>query len=119
MSANSEKVQNGQPRAKQERNAPGVCNEHGLTPKGKMCSELGRNAETVAETTTGHSVTLQDGLTVCNTEFLKAYVDPNRFFKATDWMPTLNQDGKVLRIHVRMNYVCTNRMLQGVIQGWS
>lgn len=54
-----------------------------------------------------------------NTDYIKAYVDPNRFFKATDWMPTLNQDGKVLRIHVRMNYVCTNRMLQGVITGWS
>jgi hypothetical protein len=52
---------------------------------------------------------------VVNTEYLYAYVDPNRFFKTTDWMPTLNQDGKVLRIHLRMNYVCTNRMLQGVL----
>ena len=54
-----------------------------------------------------------------NTEFLHAYVDPNRFFKPTDWMPTINQDGKVMRIHLRMNFVCTNRMLQGVINGWS
>ena len=54
-----------------------------------------------------------------NTDYIFAYVDPNRFFKTTEWMPTLNQDGKVLRIHLRMNFVCTNRMLQGVIQGWT
>lgn len=53
-----------------------------------------------------------------NTKYLHSYVDPNRFFKATDWMPTINQDGKVLRIHLRMNNVCTNRMLQGVISVW-
>ena len=58
-------------------------------------------------------------LTACNTDFLHAYVDPGRFFKPTDWFPTINQDGKVLRIHLRMNFVCKNRMLQGVIQGWT
>lgn len=50
-----------------------------------------------------------------NSKFLYAVVDPNRFFKPTDWMPTINQDGKVMRLHLRMNYVCTNRMLQGKV----
>ena len=54
-----------------------------------------------------------------NTEFLFAYVDPNRFFTPTPWMPTISQDGKVMRVHLRMNYVCTNRMLQGVVAGWT
>jgi hypothetical protein len=53
-----------------------------------------------------------------NTEFLHAYIDPTRFFQQTPWMPTQAQDGKVMRVHLRMDYVCTNRMLQGVIQ-WS
>lgn len=30
--------------------SPGVCNEHGPAPKGEMCSELGRNVESAAET---------------------------------------------------------------------
>jgi hypothetical protein len=54
-----------------------------------------------------------------NTEFIYSVIDPQRFFQPTDWMPTINQDGKVMRIHLRYNNVCSNRMLQGVIQGWS
>ncbi len=54
-----------------------------------------------------------------NTEFIYSVVDPQRFFQPTDWMPTINQDGKVMRIHLRYNNVCSNRMMQGVIQGWS
>jgi hypothetical protein len=54
-----------------------------------------------------------------NTDYLYAMVDPNRFFAPTKWMETISQDGKVLRIHLRMNFVCTNRMLQGVITNWS
>ena len=50
-----------------------------------------------------------------NSKFLYSVVDPNRFFRPTDWMPTITQDGKVLRLHLRMNNVCSNRMLQGVI----
>lgn len=34
-----------------EAQASGVCREHEPAPKGKMCSELGRNAESAAETT--------------------------------------------------------------------
>lgn len=50
-----------------------------------------------------------------NNRFLYAVVDNNRFFQPTEWMPTINQDGKVMRLHVRMNYVCSNRMLQGLV----
>ncbi len=53
-----------------------------------------------------------------NSKFLYAVVDNNRFFRPTDWMPTINQDGKVMRLHLRMNYVCSNRMLQGKVN-WS
>lgn len=53
-----------------------------------------------------------------NTQFLYGVVDENRFFKATDWLNTLNQDAKVMRIHMRYNIICTNRMNQGVISGW-
>jgi hypothetical protein len=54
-----------------------------------------------------------------NTEFIYTVVDPGRFFQQTPWMPTINQDGKVLRIHLRFNNVCSNRMLQGVLAGWT
>lgn len=54
-----------------------------------------------------------------NTEFLYTVVDPQRFFQPTPWMPTITQDGKVMRIHLRLNNVCSNRMLQGVITNWS
>lgn len=49
-----------------------------------------------------------------NAKFLHAVVDTGRYFKATDWMPTISQDGKVMRIHLRFNFECSNRMLQGV-----
>lgn len=45
--------------------APGVRNEHVPTPKGKMCSELCGNVETVAETTIA-LVMLSQGVTDCN-----------------------------------------------------
>ena len=49
-----------------------------------------------------------------NAKFLHAVIDTNRYFKPTDWMPTITQDGKVMRIHLRFNFECSNRMLQGV-----
>jgi hypothetical protein len=55
MLANSEKTPShrdveGQPRAKQEiKKSLGVCNEHVPTPEGKICSELYRNVERLAE----------------------------------------------------------------------
>ena len=55
MLANSENTPSriyaeGQPRAKQAgRSPPGVCREHVPTPEGKMCSELHRNMERLAE----------------------------------------------------------------------
>jgi hypothetical protein len=59
MVANSEKTRcparkgaEGQPRAKQVIiSSPGVCNEHGLPPEGKMCSGLHRNMQRLAEMT--------------------------------------------------------------------
>jgi hypothetical protein len=50
-----------------------------------------------------------------NSRFLYAKIDSNRFFKPTNWMDTISQDGKVMRIHLRFNFVCSNRMLQGVV----
>lgn len=50
MVANSVDTQNGQYRAKQDE-SPGVCNEHVPPSKEKMCSDLGRNVESAAETT--------------------------------------------------------------------
>lgn len=96
-------------------------NEHVPGAKAKMCSELGGNVETDTETISGSAhrdLTISQGLTDCNNKFLYAVVDSNRFFKPTDWMPTITQDGKVMRIHLRFNFVCSNRMLQGVAQ-WS
>lgn len=55
---------------------------------------------------------------ILNNTFLYAVVDSNRFFKPTDWMNTLNQDAKVMRLHIRYNNICTNRMTQGVFSGW-
>ena len=109
----------GQYRTKQEGlGSLGVRNEQVQSPKGKVCSELGRNVETDTETISGcagHEVIVPHMLTECNSKFLYSVVDPNRFFRPTDWMPTITQDGKVLRLHLRMNNVCSNRMLQGVI----
>ena len=64
MVANSEKTRcparksaEGQPRAKQEAYEPlGVCNEQVPPPEGKVCSELCRNAERLAEMTNPISV---------------------------------------------------------------
>jgi hypothetical protein len=54
--ANSEKTPcpallsaEGQPRAKQQLQAAGVCNEQVPGPKGKVCSDLHRNMESAAE----------------------------------------------------------------------
>src|SRR3990167_2280236 len=49
-SANSVDTQNGQYRAKQDK-SPGVCREHVPTPKGKICSDLHRNMQRLAEMT--------------------------------------------------------------------
>jgi len=54
-----------------------------------------------------------------NTNFIYGVVDMNRFFRPTGWIDTANQDGKVMRIHTRCNVVCSNRMLQGVVAGWT
>ena len=54
-----------------------------------------------------------------NTEFLHGVIDPSRWFQPTPWMPIIGQDGKVMRVHMRYNIVCTNRLLQGVIQNWT
>lgn len=54
-----------------------------------------------------------------NANYLYGVKDKSRWFKPTDWMPTLNQDGKVMRIHSAYNIICDNRMLQGVIAGWT
>lgn len=56
MVAKSGKLQTGQSRAKQESvdTSPGVCNEHGLPAKAKMCSGLNGNIESVAEMTSPH-----------------------------------------------------------------
>ena len=48
----------GQSRAKQEQCAPGVCNEHGLPPKGMMCSDLTGNCERSAEMTDQYMVSI-------------------------------------------------------------
>jgi hypothetical protein len=58
-------------------------------------------------------------LTDCNTNFLYGVADMNRWFRPTGWIDTANQDGKVMRIHTRCNIVCSNRMLQGVVAGWT
>ena len=66
----------GQSRTKQSGDTrSGVRNEHGPAPKGKMCSELGRNAERSAETT-GPSAdslmceSISEKVTDCNTNYL-------------------------------------------------
>jgi hypothetical protein len=56
---------------------------------------------------------------ILNTNFLYGVVDTNRFFKPTEWIASSNQDGKVMRIHTRCNLVCSNRMLQGVLNPWT
>lgn len=48
MRVNSGNIQNGQSRAKQAE-MPGVCNEQVPSSKEKMCSELRRNTERLAE----------------------------------------------------------------------
>lgn len=47
--------------------AVGVCNEQGPGPKGKVCSELGRNVESAAEMTAPRS---QTGVTDCHDQFV-------------------------------------------------
>lgn len=54
-----------------------------------------------------------------NGKHLYGVKDRTRWFAQTPWMPTLNQDGKVMRIHLAYNIICDNRMLQGVIANWS
>lgn len=54
-----------------------------------------------------------------HTNHIYGVVDMNRFFKPTPWIETANQDGKVMRIHLRCNLVCSNRMLQGVLAPWT
>jgi len=56
---------------------------------------------------------------IVNGNYLYGVKDSSRWFKPTEWMPTMNQDGKVMRVHCRYNMICDNRMLQGVITNWS
>jgi len=112
----------GQSRTKQESFVtPGVRNEYGPPPEGMMYSGLGGNAERATEMIAPvavHELSVPHLVTNRNSKFLYAVVDNQRFFRPTEWMPTINQDGKVMRLHLRMNYVCSNRMLQGKVN-WS
>lgn len=54
-----------------------------------------------------------------NANYLYGVKDSTRWFKPTPWMPIMNQDGKVMRIHCAYNLICTKRMAQGVVTNWS
>ena len=117
--ANSVDTQNGQYRAKQAER-PGVCNEHVPPAKAKMCSELGRNVETLAETSRGYHVTtkasLHDELTDCNTKYLffRPHADRN-FVPIGGERQSVNQDAIVKLIGWAGNMTSSGPRFCGVL----
>lgn len=115
----------GQYRAKQERDtAPGVCNEHGPAPKGKMCSELGGNVERSAEMTgpsVGNSMceSISQKVTDCNTNYLHFVVDPTMLFEWTEPLKYTTQLASTRLCASRMFLRCTSRMFHAVLDGFS
>jgi hypothetical protein len=128
MLANSEKTRcparkgaEGQPRAKQVKVSPGVCNEHGPTPEGKMCSGLHGDMQRLAEMTSPalmyHQFTgMSRQVTNRNTKYIHwrpharrnmVPLDPDRF--------SVNQDAMVRLIGWAGNMTLSNAFLQGVL----
>ena len=118
MSANSENTQNGQPRTKQAER-PGARREQVPTPKGKICSELRRNTETLAEMTGGHvcaDYSTHHGLTDCNTDyfFWRPHRDRN-FVPIGGERQSVNQDAVVKLIGWAGNLTSSGPQFSGVL----
>lgn len=113
----------GQSRTKQAATQPGVRNEHVPTPKGKMCSELGRNAERSAEMTGPVDVAIHYNIrplvTDCNSNYIYFYVDPNMFFTWTEPRSWPNQLTKTRLVTLRLALVYKARMFHAVLDGWT
>ena len=108
----------GQYRAKQGE-SPGVCREHVPSPKGKICSELGRNVERLAETPSPVSeyialCNVSAQVTDCNTNYLQLVVHQDADLEIMDDLRPVNQDGSVTPILWMGNLTCSNRKLQAV-----
>lgn len=108
------KARKGNPEPSKRRPKPlGVCNEHVPTPKGKMCSELRRDAETAAEMTvadTNYTYRVTD----CNTNYI--YFRPHRQRNMVPLDPerfSTNQDAMIKLIGFAGNMTLSNGFLQG------
>ena len=115
----------GQSRAKQGGDIrPGVCNEHGPTPKGKMCSELGGNAERSAEMTgprglISMSRSISREATNCNTDYIHFVTDPGMLFEWSEPLTYPNQLTFNRLCASRILLRCTSRMFHFVTDGWT
>ena len=101
------------PAAKQAAKPLGVCNEHGPTPEGKMCSELHGNMEKPVISAGFYDVAinaiLHHRITDCNTNYLflrphrdrnMVPLDPDRF--------SINQDAMIRLIGWAGNMTVSN-----------
>ena len=117
-SANSVDTQTGQYRAKQGE-IPGVCREHVPTPKGKICSDLHRNMQRLAEMT-GLSCVLvarhiRMMITECNSKYLffRPYRGRN-FVALGDERMSTNQDAVVRLLGFAGNMTSSGPQFSGV-----
>lgn len=110
----------GQYRAKQGESL-GVCREHVPTAKAKICSDLRRNTQRLAEMT-GLSYVVgilepHKMITECDTKyiFLRPHKDRN-FVPIGGERQAVNQDAVVKLIGWAGNLTCSNSSLQGVLK---
>ncbi len=117
--ANSVDTQTGQYRAKQAER-PGVCREHVPSPKGKICSELRRNTQTLAEMFRGFHIgaryNLHEKLTDCNTDYIfwRPHRDRN-FVPIGGERQSVNQDAVVKLFGVAGNLTSSGPQFCGVL----
>lgn len=126
MMANSVELQcparkgaEGQYRTKQGE-SPGVRREQVPSPEGKICSELGRNAERLTEMFSPsygytHSVSVHKKVTDCNTNYIDMVAHQDADLEILERRQPTNQDGEVVPILWMGNMTCSNRKQQAVI----
>jgi hypothetical protein len=98
----------------------GVRREQVPSPEGKICSELGRNAERLTEMFSPsygytHSVSVPKKVTDCNTNYIEVVAHQDADLEILERRQPTNQDGEVVPILWMGNMTCSNRKQQAVI----